>query len=945
LAQGSLVSPLCVPSAAQRRGGRGTQRCGAQFCRLQRRERFLVMDRLDKNVVHEICTNQVVVTLHACVKELVENALDAGATRIEVRLRDSGSELLEVIDNGSGVRPENHALLATRHATSKIRQYDDLSNSLETFGFRGEALAGISAMGDMTICTRIAEESMAALLTYDRFGKLTSTAPAARETGTTVSVRELFKRLPVRHREFMRNAKAQVSATLRLIQSYAIAQPDIRFHVVAEKSRGHGAGRSTLLSTSGLMRGWLQAAAAVLGDSVVADVKPLEMTSIGGGWTVSGIISTSLGGRRSRDMQLFFVNRRPIDPPKRIVKLINDTYHQYNSRMYPVIIVSFCAAQGLVDVNVTPDKRTVFLHNEEGLLADLQQGLTEIWAPADHGSATTLGSFGIKSGAASSAAGSVVAMSSPAIADIDAGSTDHSQGGLSAQVSLLSPAGTTDRAVDEASTAEQSSPMVVDSNHSDEARSQPPAMAKCTTTFEAKTPESGHTLPRARPGDADLTLFATPEKSASDFELSRVSTQQGLTRLSSSMPMPEEPPKKKPALVMQATATVAPAPILAATQQGLDGGLDEKTITASTAARVEDGAASVCQKFAAVAASEVTPPAAATAVDCSISSVTASVSIADLEVAIARRRRTATSSAGSSAADSALGESGRVHFQSSFSLASLQAEDANKSTIEDIAKFQDGEGPPESASFRFDKSCFLQMRVIGQFNLGFIIAALRAQQGDSGFQLFIIDQHASDEKFRFEGLNRDSKIDRQPLISPHPLQLTPAQEAIASGHLDVFRKNGFDVNSDEARPPGRRLRLTSLPTCQGMVFGEKDVHDLISTLEEAEIDQGRESTQAKAASGLLDITGHRALWSSMSVPRPAKVWQLLACRACRGAIMIGKALRLGEMQRILRNLAGLQQPWNCPHGRPTMRHLVDTAVARRASMRVPPLAEHLSQGG
>merc|ERR1712014_133844 len=95
--------------------------------------------------------------------------------------------------------------------------------------------------------------------------------------------------------------------------------------------------------------------------------------------------------------------------------------------------------------------------------------------------------------------------------------------------------------------------------------------------------------------------------------------------------------------------------------------------------------------------------------------------------------------------------------------------------------------------------------------------------------------------------------------------------------------------------------------------------------------------------GLLDLAGHRGLWSSTAVPRPPKVWQLLACRACRGATMIGKALRIGEMERILANLSSLEQPWNCPHGRPTIRHLVNTSVARQTLQSAPPLAALLAK--
>merc|ERR1712050_242109 len=125
-----------------------------------------------------------------------------------------------------------------------------------------------------------------------------------------------------------------------------------------------------------------------------------------------------------------------------------------------------------------------------------------------------------------------------------------------------------------------------------------------------------------------------------------------------------------------------------------------------------------------------------------------------------------------------------------------------------------------------------------------------------------------------------------------------------------------------------------------MVFEGKDFTDLLYTLEETEADstQARVKDASAKEGGLLDLAGHRALWSSTAVPRPPKIWKLLACRACRGAIMIGKALRLSEMERVIANLSTLQQPFNCPHGRPTFRHLADTNAAREMPKQSPPLA-------
>jgi len=295
-------------------------------------------------------------------------------------------------------------------------------------------------------------------------------------------------------------------------------------------------------------------------------------------------------------------------------------------------------------------------------------------------------------------------------------------------------------------------------------------------------------------------------------------------------------------------------------------------------------------------------------------------------------------------------------FPSAFSLASLQG---SGTAISDVVDFANDVTAAGTTSFKFDRSSFSQMRVIGQFNLGFIIAALRMSggeaaadgqaEGPSDFHIFIVDQHASDEKFRFEGLNRDSKIDRQPLVALHPLQLTPAQESIAEAHLDVFRLNGFELKRDDTRPPGRRLRVATLPTWQGLVFSESDIHDLIDTLESTEAMRGSaprafEREAPRSRPGLLDLFGHRASFGVGALPRPQKVWKMLACRACRGAIMIGKGLRANEMEKILMNLGTLQQPWNCPHGRPTMRHLVDTCAARKAPCERPPLSHLLAAG-
>lgn len=154
---------------------------------------------IDKGVVHRICSGQVILDLATAVKEIVENALDAGASTVEVRLKEYGSELIEIADNGSGVEPANFQSLTLKYHTSKLQNFSDLQE-VSTFGFRGEALSSLCALASITITTRTTNTNPAQRLSYDHTGTLVGTTPTARAVGTTVAVKDLFKTLPVRHK-------------------------------------------------------------------------------------------------------------------------------------------------------------------------------------------------------------------------------------------------------------------------------------------------------------------------------------------------------------------------------------------------------------------------------------------------------------------------------------------------------------------------------------------------------------------------------------------------------------------------------------------------------------------------------------------------------------------------------------------------------------------------
>ena len=204
----------------------------------------------------------------------------------------------------------------------------------------------------------------------------------------------------------------------------------------------------------------------------------------------------------------------------------------------------------------------------------------------------------------------------------------------------------------------------------------------------------------------------------------------------------------------------------------------------------------------------------------------------------------------------------------------------------------------------FKKSDALKMKVIGQFNLGFIIGKLNND-------LFIIDQHATDEIYNYEKLIKNHKIKSQPLLIPKYISLTTQEETSIIENLDIFEKNGFKFNIKPNNLPKCKCQLTSMPqSLNKNKFDIDDIHELASLLSE------------HSRHTLTCLTQNNDYHDKLAI-RPTKAKAIFASRACRSSIMIGTALTKNTMYNIVRHMNELNSPWNCPHGRPTMRHLFD----------------------
>ncbi|QUO36651.1 DNA mismatch repair endonuclease MutL [Dysosmobacter sp. Marseille-Q4140] len=303
------------------------------------------IQQLDSHVADLIAAGEVVERPASVVKELVENAIDAGSSAVVVEIRRGGMALIRVTDNGCGIAPEELPTAFLRHATSKLRTEEDLGK-IGTLGFRGEALAAISAVSRVDIVTCRPGAAEGASLHLEG-GEPAAVEAAGAPQGTTIVVRDLFYNTPARLK-FMRKDSAETAAVGGLMQHLALSHPDISFKFIKDGQEAlHTPGDGKLDS----------AVYAALGRDFAHGLVPVE--GRGGETAVSGFVTGPLQGRGSRSMQVFFVNGRFIKSQLLTAALEEGYRNQIMKGKFPGCVLSVTLPVTAVDVNVHPAKTQV----------------------------------------------------------------------------------------------------------------------------------------------------------------------------------------------------------------------------------------------------------------------------------------------------------------------------------------------------------------------------------------------------------------------------------------------------------------------------------------------------------------------------------------------------------------------------------------------------------
>jgi DNA mismatch repair protein MutL len=305
---------------------------------------------LDPTVAAQIAAGEVVERPASVVKELVENALDAGARRISVEVRGGGLRELRVQDDGSGIATPDLELAFERHATSKLRSADDLWR-IASLGFRGEALPSIASVSQVICLTRTADEEIGNELRIAG-GEIQARSPRGGSPGTTMIVRNLFYNTPVR-RDYLRSEATELSAVSAVVQQYALAYPQVGFSLQLEgrlalQTSGNGDRRAVLIELYGL-----DVARQLLPVEAHHGAEEQEVQ-------IDGLISPPGLTRGSRGYMHLFVNGRALQPRGAIVAVIEEAYHTMLMKgRHPLAVLDLRVHPNAVDVNVHPTKSEV----------------------------------------------------------------------------------------------------------------------------------------------------------------------------------------------------------------------------------------------------------------------------------------------------------------------------------------------------------------------------------------------------------------------------------------------------------------------------------------------------------------------------------------------------------------------------------------------------------
>lgn len=318
---------------------------------------------LSPETIDQIAAGEVILSPVSVVKELCENAIDAGADQVEISVIDGGKKKIIITDNGCGIRYNELPLAFQRHATSKISFAQDL-NELKSLGFRGEALSSVAAVADVELVTRHADEEVGSRINFAS-GKMLGQRVAAWDEGTRITVCDLFRDVPARAK-YMKKGSEEEKVIRDLVESLALSHPEVSFTYLSEEKK--------VFKTPGDGK-LLSAASAVFGRNIARHLLPFHVENAP--MVVEGLMGDLDLRRSSRNLQRFFINGRYVKNKKLSVAFEEAWEKMLMHHQHPAGIIQLTLPPKMLDVNIHPQKTEIRILNDSLAMLLFRQGLRD----------------------------------------------------------------------------------------------------------------------------------------------------------------------------------------------------------------------------------------------------------------------------------------------------------------------------------------------------------------------------------------------------------------------------------------------------------------------------------------------------------------------------------------------------------------------------------------
>jgi len=802
-----------------------------------------------------------------------------------VRLFNRGLDILEVSDDGSGVPSESRSKLAALHATSKITAYDDIHRT-QSLGFRGEALHSLANLsGKLVVATRTQSDAVAQKMEFDRDGKLTSSQSIPRKVGTTVAVMRLFEKVPVRCMDLQRNISRHRTKLIKLMEAYAIFNVGKRIHVmdmVGEKCK-----EQSILATTQNSSSLRETISSVLGHKHLAALSPIDFEIPGIDATVEGFVSTagpSAPKSPSTPVQYFCINQRPVALPA-IGRALNDAWRtSFGQSKKPSCVLRLRLPLYSYDINISPDKRDAILTKEKLIIDGIRNAVSEQW------SSQTNGHF-----------------RQQILQEIEQ-QKDEEEPEPDCQPSPVKFRRRGAFAHDFSKAKLQHEDDVAERILTDEGQRHGPLRSRGSSKRQRLEKPSSVT---PSPTQRSLEI----QSSSTDLEKRAwYRAQQSFNGGSKSEDIQKsvQVPKKSFFEQFRAIKRVSNDSICVEGSESDVGQVDHLPEASSGVRRVSSTSVSNTTNFDSQSGDQMQRD--------SVRQVARSQDESNQQVVWD------------------FGNTGEVIAETIAFKNAMTSRRRSLRKKADEFDFDPNETPANtynggtmeasgSNTVSLQKDDFRgKLRVVGQFNMGFILALSEENH------LWILDQHACDERYNFERLCRETVIREQRLMAPLDLELTPTEEMCVMENIDIFEKNGFRFSIDTSKAPQKRCSLTAIPHSgaraglKAVQFGKQDVSALCAILNGDETSAtlgGGTGTDGSGQYSNNAVRRHIAHPNGQEdneklLARLPKAIAMFASRACRSSVMIGTALSEDEMVRIKNRMTDLSHPWQCAHGRPTV---------------------------